>query len=298
MGPAAVAQVRRFNRTVTQRVGALADHYLARDRSLGESRVLWEVGPDGCDVRDLRARLDLDSGYLSRLLRGLERDGLVTVGPGETDRRVRRARLTAAGRAECVLLDRRSDALAASFLTPLDARQRARLVEAMADVERLLTAGTVALDVLDPAHPHARHCQAAYVAELDRRFESGFDPGRSLPAEDDALRLPAGLLLVATLRGEPVGCGALKLHGPAPAELKRMWVAESVRGLGLGRRLLSALEEQAAAHGARVVRLETNGALREAVALYRASGYTEVAPFSDEPYAHHWFEKHLAPARG
>src|SRR5918911_4242837 len=95
-----IEQVRRFNRTVTQRVGALNDQYLARDRPLGEARVLWEIGPDGCEVRALRSRLDLDSGHLSRLLRALEQDGLVDVVPSEGDARVRTARLTAAGRAE------------------------------------------------------------------------------------------------------------------------------------------------------------------------------------------------------
>ena len=94
------AQVRSFNRTVTQRVGALDDQYLARDRPLGEARLLWEIGPEGCDVRALRARLDLDSGYLSRLLRSLEADGLVSVGRATDDRRVRTARLTPAGLAE------------------------------------------------------------------------------------------------------------------------------------------------------------------------------------------------------
>src|SRR4051812_46049536 len=133
------AQVRRFNRTVTQRVGALDESYLARDRPLGECRLLWEIG-DGCDVRDLRARLDLDSGYLSRLLARLQAGGLVAVEPGEADRRVRTARLTEAGRRERDELDQRSDELAASLLAPLSERQRERLVAAMAEVERLLTA--------------------------------------------------------------------------------------------------------------------------------------------------------------
>ena len=103
-----IDQVRRFNRAVTQRVGALDDAFLARGHPLGQARVLWEIGPAGRDVRDLRARLDLDSGYLSRLLRALERDGLVTVGPNEADGRIRTARLTAAGQAERAELDRRS----------------------------------------------------------------------------------------------------------------------------------------------------------------------------------------------
>lgn len=145
----------------------------------------------------------------------------------------------------------------------------------------------------DPAHPHARFCLRSYFDELDRRFEAGFDPARSIPADDECLRLPAGLLLVATRGGEPIGCGALKFHDDAPTELKRMWVAESARGLGLGRRLLSELEAQATKHGAKVVRLETNKSLVEAINLYRSAGYVEVAAFNDEAYAHHWFEKTL-----
>src|SRR5918911_1605297 len=119
----ATAQVRSFNRTVTQRVGALNDAYLARDRPLGASRLLWEIGDTPTDLRALRARLDLDSGYLSRLVRGLERD---------------------------------------------------------------------------------------------RRFEGGFDVSKAISATPEELTEPRGLLLVARLRGEPIGCGALKLHGAEP----------------------------------------------------------------------------------
>jgi DNA-binding MarR family transcriptional regulator len=256
--------------------------------------VLWEIG-DGCDLRDLRSRLELDSGYLSRLLRSLEADGLVTVGPAE-DRRVRVARPTPKGRRERAVLDRRSDELASSLLEPLNPVQRDRLVAAMADVERLLTAGMVEIAPVDPDLPVARHCLAAYAAELDGRFDAGFDPGQSISAQPDELRPPNGLLLVATLRSEPVGCGALKFHGRRPSELKRMWVDPSARGLGVGRRLLAALEAHAAQAPSRVLHLETNRSLAEAIALYRSAGWTEVAPFNDEPYAHHWFEKRL-PAR-
>jgi DNA-binding MarR family transcriptional regulator/GNAT superfamily N-acetyltransferase len=298
MDPEMVSQVRRFNRIVTQRVGALNERFLARDRSLGEARVLWEIGADGRDVRTLRTALDLDSGYLSRLLRSLESAGLVTVGPSESDRRVRIARLTAGGSAERALLDQRSDESAASLLAPLDARQRARLVAATAEVERLFTASMVEVAPIDPAHPDARQCMRAYYSELDRRFEAGFDPAMSLVADDEELRLPRGLLLVATLRGDPIGCGALKLHDGEPATIKRMWVAESARGLGVGRRLLSELEAHAADHGAQLIRLETNRTLAEAIALYRSAGYVEVAPFNDETYAHHWFAKQISGGPG
>jgi DNA-binding MarR family transcriptional regulator len=136
MADAMVDQVRRFNRIVTERVGALNDHFLGRERPLGEARLLWEIGLDGCEVRRLRARLGLDSGYLSRLLRSLEAAGLVKVAAGPGDRRIRVARLTAAGRRERAALDRRSDELAQSLLAPLSLTQRERLVAAMHDVER------------------------------------------------------------------------------------------------------------------------------------------------------------------
>jgi GNAT superfamily N-acetyltransferase len=151
----------------------------------------------------------------------------------------------------------------------------------------------VRLAVVDPRHPDARQCMRAYVAELGHRFDCGFDPARSGSAEDAELTRPAGLLLVATLHSDPVGCGALKFRPERRAEVKRMWVAPAVRGLGLGRRLLTELEERAAARGVRTLRLETNRALDEAVRLYRSSGYEEVDPFNDEPYAHHWFERTL-----
>jgi DNA-binding MarR family transcriptional regulator/GNAT superfamily N-acetyltransferase len=294
---AATGQVRAFNRSVTQRIGALNDEYLARGRPLGASRVLWEIGAHGTDLRALRARLDLDSGYLSRLVQTLQRDGLVAVAPGAGDKRVRTVRLTEAGRSERELLDRRSDELASSLLAPLSDGQRDRLVEAMGVVERLLTAGLVNVDVEDPASAAARYCIESYFAELDTRFDAGFDPEQSISADVDELTEPAGLLLVARLRGEPIGCGALKLHGREPAEVKRMWVAPSARGLGVGRRILSELDERARRRGVGLLRLETNRTLKEAGALYRSAGYVEVEAFNDEPYAHHWFEKRLTQRR-
>jgi ribosomal protein S18 acetylase RimI-like enzyme len=293
LDPVATERVRRFNRTVTQRIGALSDEYLARTRPLGTSRVLWEIGARGLDVRSLRARLDLDSGYLSRLLRRLEADGLIVVEQSHHDGRARTARLTRAGRTERKLLDRRSDELAWSLIEPLDDEQRARLVEAMGVVERLLTAGLVEIRIEEPTSAAVRYCFQSYFAELDARFETGFDPGRSISAEADELSQPRGLVLIARLRDQPIGCAALKLHGSDPAEIKRMWIDPTARGLGLGRRLLRELEEHACRRGATLVRLETNRALTEAIALYRSAGYIEVGPFNDEPYADHWFEKRL-----
>jgi DNA-binding MarR family transcriptional regulator/GNAT superfamily N-acetyltransferase len=290
---AAVKTIRSFNRTVAQRVGALTDSFLGRDRPMGESRVLWEIGRDGAELRELRSRLGLDSGYATRVFQALQEQRLVTLERSADDARVRRVRLTKRGVAERAELDRRADAVAHGFLEPLNDRQRARLVAAMHEVERLLTASMVEIAVEDPRSTDARWCIGQYFAELDRRFERGYDPSRGITADPEELVPPAGELMIARLRGRPVGCGALKFHDRKPAELKRMWVAPETRGLGLGRRLLRELEDDAAAAGASVIHLETNRALKEAIALYRSSGYREVAPFNSEPYAHHWFEKRI-----
>ena len=214
--------------------------------------------------------------------------------PGERDRRVRVARLTAAGLAELAVLDQRSEALAESLLAPLAPEQRERLVGAMRDVERLLTAAMVEIRAVDPEHPDARQCLRSYFAELERRSGAPFDPLIGSTAEPHELRPPAGEMVVAYLRAEAVACGALKHFDGGVCDLKRMWVADAARGLGLGRRLLADLERRAARAGARTVRLETNATLVEAIALYRSAGYREVPAFNDEPFADHWFEKRLA----
>jgi DNA-binding MarR family transcriptional regulator/GNAT superfamily N-acetyltransferase len=289
-----VTQVRRFNRAVTQRIGALDQDYLARGRPLGEARVLWEIGEEGCEVRALRSRLGLDSGHASRLLRSLETADLVEVAPGSGDRRARAARLTPAGRAERAELDRRSDELASSILEPLDSGQRERLVVAMHEVERLLTAALVEIRQVDPTTPDARQCLRSYFAELERRSGLPFDPDAGATAKPHEVRPPAGLFLVAYLRRAPIGCGAVKHFADGVSDIKRMWVAEPARGLGIGRRLLAELEARASEHGTHVLRLETSRLLNEAIALYLSAGYVEVPAFNDEPFADHWFEKRLA----
>jgi len=289
----AVHSVRLFNRAVAERIGALSDGFLGRGRPMAESRTLWEIGLEGGEVRELRARLELDSGYLSRILQSLNRQGLIALEASSEDGRVRRATLTRAGRAERAVLERRADRLAWGLLEPLNQDQRAELLSAMQRVERLLTASLVKIGIEDPTTSDAQWCIDQYFAELNTRFEAGFDPSRSISADAHELVPPAGALMIARLRGRAIGCGALKFHRRAPAELKRMWVAPEARGLGLGRRLLVDLERHAKESGARTVRLETNGSLTEAIALYRSSGYREVPRFNDEPYAHHWFEKRL-----
>lgn len=281
--------VRGFNRLVTRQLGALDDPYLGR-RPLGECRVMYEIGAGGATARDVRARLGLEPAYLARLVRSLERDGLVEEGSGEL-------RLTSRGLSLLHELDRDSDELAASALAPLSDEQRARLVRAQAEVRRLLAVSMVSVTAEDPASEDARWCLSHYFAELAERFEERFEPGRTLPADAADLVPPAGAFLIARVGGEPAGCGALKTHRPGVGEIMRMWVDHAHRGLGIGARILDALEEQAVALGHRSVRLYTNRSLDEAKAMYRSRGYEEIPRYNDDPYANHWFEKrlHCAP---
>jgi DNA-binding MarR family transcriptional regulator/ribosomal protein S18 acetylase RimI-like enzyme len=286
-----IEQIRRFNRIVTLHAGALEHSYLQRGRPLGEARLLHEVGSDGIDVRSLRERLDLDSGYVSRMLRSLESQGLVETAAHAGDGRVRRVVLTPRGMAERAIYEALSDELAASFLEHLVPAQRDRLVSAMAEVERLLRAGAVEVRLEKPGSAAARWCLDQYFAELSARFDVGFDPARSNPAQPKEMTPPRGFFYVAWLDGAPAGCGALKMGEKGTGEVKRMWTAPSARGLGIARRVLRCLESKAREEGLLRLRLETNRALVEAQALYRSEGYQEVEPFNTEPYAHHWFEK-------
>src|SRR5439155_7672035 len=107
----------------------------------------------------------------------------------------------------------------------------------------------------------------------------------SLAAEDVDIIPPRGAFLVDSVDGSPVACGAVKSASPGIGSLKRMWVADTVRGLGIGRRVLEALEAEARDLGLTTLRLETNQTLHEAIRLYRGAGFREVAPFNSDPYA-------------
>jgi DNA-binding MarR family transcriptional regulator len=288
-------RIRAFNRTVTQRLGVLNEKYLGRGRPLAESRLLFEIGLKGAPVRELRARLGLDSGFVSRMLRALERNRLATTTrrPGD-DGRVRFARLTKSGIAELRRLNTLSDELARSMLTPLGEKGAQRLVAAMTEVERLLHASSVEVAPADPLGADAQQCRDRYFSELAARFRGGFDRGSEGAAVLRQFVPPSGVLLIAWLLGEAIGCGALRTLQPGIGEIKHLWISPKMRGLGVGRRLLDDLERAARKRRMRAVRLDTNESLDEAISLYRASGYREIDPYNDNPYAHHWFEKSLS----
>jgi GNAT superfamily N-acetyltransferase len=293
MDESQLAQVRRFNRLVTRRVGALETNYLRRGRPLTEARLVFEIGADGVDLRTLRLRLGLDSGYLSRLIQSLRAQGLIAVVKEGGDGRRRRASLTRKGSAERTAYDRLSDRLAASMLEALDQAERGRLTAAMGEVERLLRAASVEIAAEAPNSADARRCLDAYFSELAARFKGGFDVNRDDSARADDMAAPSGLFVVARLDGDPVGCGGLKGTDKTTGEIKRVWTAPSARGVGVARRVLRTLEAAAREMGFKTLRLDTNRALTEAHALYRKEGFREIARFNDNPYADHWFEKRL-----
>lgn len=292
MEKAFIEQVRSFNRAVTVRTGALDESYLGRGRPLGQARLLFEIGAGGQDIATLRERLGLDSGYASRLLKALEADGLVMLEPDAGDRRRRMVTLTDKGVAERAAYDSLSDDFAHTLLEALDPSRRERLVRAMGDVERLLRAASVTISAEPEDSPDAESCVAAYYRELAARFEGGFDPGSGGYAGKQTQA--AGTFLIARLDGRPVGCGALKVIDTATAEIKRMWVAPEARGLGLARRMLRSLEDEARRHGLSSVVLDTNRSLIEAQSLYRKAGYSEIPPYNDNSYADFWFAKDLS----
>lgn len=289
----AIITVRSFNRAVTQRIGIFTDRFLGRDRPLGEARLIFEIGREGRDLRELREHLELDSGYLSRLIRSLEKQGLVRVVPLESDRRIRQAHLTSEGEIELAELDRRGDEFAAGLLEPLSQAEKQRIIQAMSEVERLLSLSSSQISVEDPASHESQRCLGQYYAELDERFEEGFDVAKSIAADSSELRPPHGAFLLARLDGRAIGCGALKTLSPGVGTIKRMWVSKTARGIGIGRRILLTLEQQAAVLGFETLRLETHQNLSEAQKLYRRNGYREVAAFNDDPYASFWFEKNI-----
>lgn len=286
-----ISRVRRFNRAVTSEVGALDTSFLGRGRPLGAARVLNAIGHGRSDVAELRDYLALDSGLMSRLLRSLEEEGLVTTKPHPEDARRRIAKLTAAGRREFEAYETLSNAQAESMLARHS--QPEALLAAMDMVAAALGRSRISIDLLDPRSEPARYCLGEYYAELSRRFARGYDVALSRDPDATDMIAPRGAFFVALSDGLPLGCVGLKGAGGPLAEIKRLWVAPAARGLGLARRLMDAAETAARQLLITTLRLDTNSALGEAMQLYRRTGWTEIERFNDDPYPDLFFEKRL-----
>ena len=286
-----VSRVRRFNRAVTREAGALDSSFLGRGRPLGAARVLNAIGQGRSDVADIRDYLDLDSGLMSRLLRALEDEGLIETVPHQDDARRRIAKLTKTGRREFNAYEAISDSRAELLLGRYSNSQA--LLAAMDLIATAFGRESIGIDAANPAGKEAQYCLGEYYGELARRFAGGFDVSLSRDPDAADMIFPRGTFLVAISDGLPIGCVGLKGTGGELAEVKRLWVAPSARGLGLGRRLMASVESAARDIAIKVLQLDTNSALPEAGQLYRSSGWTEIDRFNDDPYPDVFFEKRL-----
>ena len=287
-----VEVVRGFNRFYTNAIGVLREGHLDSPFSLTEVRVLYELAHrEGATAAELAAELRLDAGYLSRMLQGFQRRGLIDRRPSESDGRRSLLSLTAKGRKTFAPLDARAREEIRALLTPLSAADRGRLLESMTTIQRLLGSplkeeGPYLLRNHQPGdmgwvvHQHgvlyAREhgwdeTFEALVARIVADFLECFDP-------------KAERCWIAEKGGEIVGSVFLVRKSKTVGQLRLLLVDPRARGLGLGSRLIDECERFARQVGYRKIMLWTNSALKDARRLYEKAGYRLV---KEEP--HHSF---------
>jgi DNA-binding MarR family transcriptional regulator/N-acetylglutamate synthase-like GNAT family acetyltransferase len=279
-----VEAVRAFNRFYTARVGALRDGLLATAHPLPEARILFELGRGGTvDVADLRRMLDLDAGYLSRLLARLEEQALVRRERSPDDGRRQRIALTEAGRDAYATLDARSAAEIGTLLEHLGPEDRERLLEAMATVRAVLEdAPRPAPFALRPPKPGdfgwvvQRHGALyaeehgwgagfeALVARVVADFASNHDPAREAA-------------WIAEVAGRPVGSVFCVREDDRTAKLRLLLVEPGARGMGIGEALVDECIRFARAAGYAEIHLWTNATLAAARRIYRRAGFALVS---------------------
>ncbi|MEP3121809.1 MAG: helix-turn-helix domain-containing GNAT family N-acetyltransferase [Nisaea sp.] len=286
-----ISRFRRFSRAVTSEVGALDTSFLGLGRPLGSARVLNAIGQGRSDVADVRSYLGLDSGLMSRLLRSLEEEGLIEVSSDKQDGRKRQAKLTETGKAAFADYERLSNERAADLLA--EHSNPKALLEAMDLIASALGRQRWQFEERDPRDPDSVYCLEEYYAELNRRFEIGFDVTLSADPDAEDMLAPRGCFILCLSDGLPIGCVGLKGTDKGYAEIKRLWVSPAARGLGMAKRLMSEVEARARELGIALLRLDTNSKLPEAVRLYQTSGWTEIDRFNEDPYPDFFFEKAL-----
>jgi DNA-binding MarR family transcriptional regulator/GNAT superfamily N-acetyltransferase len=280
-----VDAVRRFNRFYTDRIGILPEDYLGSGHTLAEARVIYELGSRGeSSASELGRELDLDLGYLSRLMQSLKRRGLVQVRASPEDGRRRALSLSSRGQKSFQALDARSRKEVGALLATLPARDQKRLVDAMATVHSLLsggkhspTEGHPAIHLREPrpgdigwvVHSHGRLYFEEYgwderfealVAGIVRDFVLNFEPGRER-------------CWIAQMEGEPVGSVFVVRQSAATAKLRLLLIEPRARGRGLGKRLVEECIAFARAKGYRRLVLWTQSDLAAARHIYETAGF-------------------------
>jgi DNA-binding MarR family transcriptional regulator/GNAT superfamily N-acetyltransferase len=276
-----VASVRRFNRFYTQTIGALDEVLLQSPFTLAEARVLYELAHrDRPAARDLVRELHLDPGYLSRILSGFRRQGLVERARAASDGRRSHLSLTASGRAAFAPLDARSREAVGALLAPLAESAQRRLTAAMRSIEELLDPAPAETEpfVLRPPRPGdigwvtARH-GAIYAEEydFDRRFEALVAQIAAAFISDFDPRCER--CWIAEMSGEPVGSVFLVRDSDSVAKLRLLLVEPAARGRGIGHRLVGECVAFARAAGYRKLTLWTQSVLVAARRIYEAAGF-------------------------
>ncbi|MEW6707325.1 MAG: helix-turn-helix domain-containing GNAT family N-acetyltransferase [Pseudomonadota bacterium] len=285
-------RLRAFNRFYTRRIGVLQERLLATDFTLPESRLLWELAHhDGITAAQLARDLDLDPGYLSRLLRRLKERQLIRSERSPADGRETLLTLSPAGREAFAPVDQSSQQASAALLARLPETQQQRLLQAMQTIEELLDAPADTAPVVLRSHRPgdigwviSRHGALyaqeygwnsefeALVAHIAARFLEQFDPAREACWIADRAGQPLGCVFLVQARDEDT-----QAPQPGTAQLRLLLVEPSARGLGLGKRLVAECTRFARAAGYRRIRLWTQSTLSAARSLYKAEGYRLVA---------------------
>jgi DNA-binding MarR family transcriptional regulator/ribosomal protein S18 acetylase RimI-like enzyme len=292
MVPAAVPQLRRFNRLLTQRIGLVDERYLGTGLSFAHARLLYELASLApLASHHLRRLIALDAASMSRGLTALATSRYVrrTIDPSDARKRI--LDLTPRGRGVLEQLDQRSDARVGGLVAGLPPADGKRLSEMLDLARRLLMKSMVRIEARSARDADVRAAQAAYLGEIARRFGRPLDPWNQGT-------IHALVSLVVMEGRRPIGCGALRELSPGVGEIKRMWLHPDARGIGLGARLLGELEEAARRKGHREIRLDTNARLGEAMSLYEAAGYRPTARYNDNPDATNFYVKTLRRTSG
>ena len=276
-----VEAVRRFNRFYTRRIGVLQDDYLGSSFPLPQARVLYELGERGqCTASDLRSDLGLDAGYLSRLLAGLQRQGLVAADAAREDRRRRHLTLTPKGRKAFAMLDESSRRAMGEMLAPLAPPHREKLVQAMDTVQSVLEPRERAITLRghrpgDIGWVISRHGKVyddeygwglgfeALVGEIGARFLQEFDAKRER-------------CWIAQMDGEPVGSVFVVKQSATVAKLRLLLVEPHARGKGIGRRLVQECIDFSRRAGYKKLVLWTQSNLTAARTIYAALGFRKM----------------------
>lgn len=285
--------VRSFNRFYTRQIGVLHEHLLESPFSLTEVRILYELANrSSLTSADLCRELGLNAGYVSRVLKGFERKGLITKTPSASDRRAAQLQLTEQGRATYKPLDEASQREVVAMLEQLSEPEQHQLIEAMNQIKSLLDEADSSYVLRDPQPGDMGwivHRQAvlyaqeygwnaeyeALIAEIVAKYLRDFDPRRER-------------CWIAEKDGNVVGSVFIVREDEATAKLRLLYVDSCARGLGIGRRLVDECLRFARQVGYKKMVLWTNSILTDARRIYERAGFELV-----EETPHHSFGKDL-----